>query len=230
MTRIPPLGVALLLCLPTTAMYASTSLACSCAPAPDAAAALAGAHTVFEGKVVQSNAENAQAGGPVPLAPGPMLHRFQVLRSWKGEPTELVTVRTPGSAAACGRSYRKGQTYLVYASIDPDGLLRDTLCTRTRSSAEAQQDIASLDGKATAAPAAEPARVAEEPPPAAPPEPQAAAPPEPPPASPAEEDDDLDDAKPGCTVARASQQPGGPSLWLAAALVGAAVMRRRTRD
>jgi hypothetical protein len=221
MSRTLPLLVALLLCVPAATMFAVPSHACSCAPPKDAATALAAAHTVFEGRVVQSNPEDAQAGGPPPLVPGPILHRFEVTRSWKGEPAELVTVRTPGSSASCGRSYDKGVGYILYASLEPDGLLRDTLCTRTRKASDGQEDIAILDGKTTA-PATPAATSAEEQSPATTvPIPEAL---------PADSEDDLSRAKPGCTVSGSSQAPDGPTTWWSCTLLLAVAMVRRTRD
>jgi len=221
MSRALPLLVALLLCIPAATMFAGEAHACSCAPPKDAATALAGSHTVFEGRVVQSNPENAQAGGPPPLVPGPMLHRFEVIRSWKGEPADLVTVRTAGSSASCGRSYDKGVGYIIYASLEADGLLRDTLCTRTRKSNDSLEDIAILDGNSSTPAVAQEASSEEQVPATRAPTPKAL---------PEELDDDLSRAKPGCSVSGPSQAPGRHKTWWTCTLLLAVAMVRRKRD
>ena len=221
MTRKPALALAMLLSTAMAMMIASPSHACSCVPPKDAATALAGSHTVFEGRVVQSNAENAQAGGPPPLVPGPMLHRFEVIRSWKGEPEKLVTVRTPGSSASCGRSYKKGVSYLIYASLDGDGLLRDTLCTRTRKSSDADQDITILNSKHGTQSAPPQASAGEEGKTVPATTTQEAS---------GDEDDDLSKTTPGCPLGAASQTPAGHGAWWVCALLFAVTLVGRRRD
>jgi hypothetical protein len=138
---------------------AAPAAACSCARAADAATAMAAAHTVFEGRVVQINPENAQAAQPAPallesepaelhsgleLTAPKMLYRFEVLRSWKGDPATLVTIETPSQSATCGRSYVKDQSYLIYAFQGSEGRLADNSCTRSAPSGQATEDIDAL--------------------------------------------------------------------------------------
>jgi hypothetical protein len=148
----------------------------------DTATALAAAHTVFEGRVVQVNPENAQAAQPAEVLlesertslsvsdqvalsgglagnwmPAKMLYRFEVLRSWKGKPDALVTIETNRQGTACGRTYKKDQAYLIYAYAGTEGRLADNSCTRSAPSSKAGEDIASLDAiSAAASPAAPP--------------------------------------------------------------------------
>ncbi len=220
MRRTLGILVAALLCAGTASMPASPAHACSCQPAADATIALNAAHTVFEGRVVQSNPEDAQAGAPPPLVPGPTLYRFEVLRSWKGEPATLVTIRTPGSAAACGRSYDKGSTYLVYASQDTDGLLFDNLCSRTRKAADAESDFKLLDAGPTTAPSTTRAQ------PTAAPKTSTPAAPSPGPAS----SDEQDVGKPGCSLALPPAPSRPPAPWVLGVLVATAALVRRKRN
>ncbi len=140
-------------------LHASPVEACSCARAPDAKTALAGAQIVFEGRVVQDNLENEQAAQPAPALPDSpshdlleatearnpqRLYRFEVLHRWKGETANLVTIETPSQGAACGRTYKRDTTYLIYAYAGAEGRLSDNLCTRSASIAQAREDLEAL--------------------------------------------------------------------------------------
>jgi len=152
--------------------------------------------------------------------PGPTLYRFKVLRSWKGKHDELVTVRTPGSAASCGRSYDKTGTYLVYASLDSDGLLFDNLCSRTRKTADAQPDLLILDAAAIPEPGAAETRPAaaanSETSQEASSDPAGSEPPAP--------------GEPGCSLASPDASFQHTAPWLLSALLAAVVGVRRKRD
>ncbi len=161
--------LALTVLLPTT-----SALACSCAVANDAAAGLEGADVVFEGKVIHSNRSDAMAARP-PVLPEHATngagieqpnvlrrgmisqtvdYRFAVERSWKGATEPILQLRTPASSAACGRRFESGSTYLVYANRDGDGVLFDTLCSRSRESVAAVPDIKFLNSATATKPPA----------------------------------------------------------------------------
>lgn len=114
---------------------APSALACSCAPPPPPAVALERAGAVFEG---------VTSSLPEPLPEGGVLYRFEVLRVWKGSPGAQAAITTAAISAACGRSYAKGSTWLVYASRRDDGTLSDSLCSRSRPSEQAAEDFAAL--------------------------------------------------------------------------------------
>lgn len=112
--------------------------ACSCALPPPPVEALGQATAVFEGELLDSC---VQGSGVMNRT-----SRFLVLRAWKGVSAEtIVSVRTASSSAACGydTAWATGTLVLVYAGTI-DGVLTTTLCTRTRLSSEAQDDIAAL--------------------------------------------------------------------------------------
>ena len=69
----------------------------------------------------------------------PVEYRFNVTRYWKGEVGMEARVFTNASSAACGRSYSKGTTYVIYGSLR-DGKVRDSACSRTRSAENATDD------------------------------------------------------------------------------------------
>ncbi|MBT8469118.1 MAG: hypothetical protein KJN97_10245, partial [Deltaproteobacteria bacterium] len=49
--------------------------------------------------------------------------------------------RTAGSSAACGYTFVKGETYLVYADRDEADPMRVSLCSRTALVADAEEDL-----------------------------------------------------------------------------------------
>jgi hypothetical protein len=119
----------------------SAARACSCLPAPPPAEALARAAVVFEGRTF---AHEKIGEGP---GPGRIRYSFEVIRHFKGDPGPKVTLETAGHSAACGRSFRQGVPYLVYAR-ERRGQLTDNLCSRTRLSSAASEDFEVL-GKGT---------------------------------------------------------------------------------
>lgn len=128
--------------------------ACSCAPPRTPVEALQDADAVFEG-TVQSGGQRAQGGLSISSAMAPIT--FVVLRAWKGaEKGKTVSVITSGSTASCGFPFANGKTYLVYAFKNPDtGKLGTGLCSRTKASSEAAEDIKEIDlnkGKASQPP------------------------------------------------------------------------------
>ena len=68
---------------------------------------------------------------------------FRVLGAFKGVDKEAV-VYTSDNSAACGFPFEVGEQYLVYAG-EADGRLHTGLCTRTKSLAQADEDLEALD-------------------------------------------------------------------------------------
>ena len=50
-------------------------------------------------------------------------------------------VVTPVSSEACGVKFVAGERYLIYALRAPDGVLRTSICNRTRLLAESEEDV-----------------------------------------------------------------------------------------
>ncbi len=122
--------------------------ACSCLPPEPPKEALEKAEAVFVGRLVEVSEE----GGGNMLAR--RRYQFEVSRYWKGELGKTTTLTSAVSSAACGRSYAQDEEYLIYASVDANGGgLVDFLCSRTRTLASADEDLAVLGpGEAIAAP------------------------------------------------------------------------------
>lgn len=112
--------------------------ACSCAGGQLPADAARQADAVFEGRVVRAPTRRTGSFSEQTK------YEFSVVRSWKGDLPQTVTIKTAASSAACGRRYNSGEVYLVYASRGDDNRLHDNLCSRTRKSRAASEDFASL--------------------------------------------------------------------------------------
>jgi hypothetical protein len=118
------------------------ALACKCMIA-EPPAAREDASAVFEGRVVSITEHKGEGA----------LDRHQVklsvVRTWKGlEQREQVDVFTNGSSAACGYTFAKDATYLVYAN-EHEGELSVSGCSRTRPLADAADDLAFLGAGST---------------------------------------------------------------------------------
>ncbi len=95
---------------------------------------LSSSYAVFTGEVTNIEPNTATKFGGVEIT-------LQVMKVWKGEIGAQVQVRTAGSSAACGYSFVKGETYLVYADRDEADPMRVSLCSRTALVANAQEDL-----------------------------------------------------------------------------------------
>lgn len=139
--------------------------ACSCAPPSPPEIAIARAAAVFEGRTYGVHREN-----------GKLRFSFEVLRVWKGSLPSTVDVWTASDSAACGRGYEAGVSYVIYAHELPGGQLGDGMCSRSRPTTSATEDLAVLGGSHEPQraqtdpgerPAVEPPRIETAPPPLA---------------------------------------------------------------
>jgi len=112
-------------------------------PVPPAQA-LAEAQAVFRGTVVGLDEPSAGCGGTMSSA-DPVTVSFQVDEVWKGEVAVDQQLTTAVEGASCGFSFSEGKEYVVYARDGgADGGLNVSLCSRTRTVAEASEDLAAL--------------------------------------------------------------------------------------
>jgi hypothetical protein len=121
--------------------------ACSCAY-PEAESSLRDADVVFEGTVV-GRAEPVQVPLGIEGYRGAIRFRFRVARYFKGQRGSEAVVYTIDQGTACGAAYESTDPYLVYGGLLENGLLTDSLCSRTRLLSEAAEDLALL-GEGTA--------------------------------------------------------------------------------
>ena len=114
------------------------ALACSCAgeiSPPCGSLVMTG--PVFVG-TVQSRREvppGREHSGPE------YLFEFLVVEPFSGVTARNVTVQTATDTAACGYPFEVGRTYLVYPWPDARGVLRASICSRTRPIEDATHDL-----------------------------------------------------------------------------------------
>lgn len=111
--------------------------ACTCGPSGSPAEALERADAVFAGKVTSITFKGTS---PYRLSSAdPVEVEFRVSRVWKGPRRETRTVETENSGISCGYQFKKGQTYIVYATDGYTGM-----CSRTAPAWRAFADLMAL--------------------------------------------------------------------------------------
>jgi MYXO-CTERM domain-containing protein len=182
--------------------------ACSCLVPPPPEQALAEADAVFEARPFGMSSDDQRAR-----------YSFEVDRVWKGDVGLRVEISTALHSATCGRSYRIGTQYVIYARRGQAGELTDVLCSRTRASTSAAEDLQVLgaghEPREQAAPEPEPGPEPTEPP-RIEPSPVQGVPVEPPPATPSSR---------GCAIAM--EKPHASSALALLGLFAVAIRRRR---
>ena len=108
--------------------------ACSCMQLSPSEG-LSSSHAVFTGEVTDID---AKPGDPIWWARN---HPPREAAAWKGDPEREIKVHTAGSSAACGYTFVRGETYLVYAVRDDADPMRVSLCSRTAPVANAKEDL-----------------------------------------------------------------------------------------
>ena len=81
----------------------------------------------------------------------PMVYKFSIEQSYLGVSGTEVEVRTGSGGGDCGYEFKIGQRYLVYAYRYKDNL-STSICTRTRSFSNANEDLAFLGTLSSATP------------------------------------------------------------------------------
>jgi hypothetical protein len=119
----------------------ASAIACSCLESAAPAEELKSSAAVFSAKVreIKRSAGNVEVG-------------FKVIKQWKGNGRPAQVVFTASSSAACGYTFQRGESYLVYAGEDEDGRLVTSHCRRTAKLKDAGRDVKELD-RALASPA-----------------------------------------------------------------------------
>jgi hypothetical protein len=120
----------------------ATAFACSCAPPPGPTKSLEVAAGVVEARAV--------AGPSMQADDWTVEYQFEVLRTWKGDFGRSLTVETASESATCGRMFSIGTTYILYLQNVRGDRASDYLCSRTRPSERALEDLTALgEGTAT---------------------------------------------------------------------------------
>ncbi|HWP42272.1 MAG TPA: hypothetical protein VNO14_03480 [Blastocatellia bacterium] len=121
----------------------SSGLACTCLPAKNATEEIGRSAAVFSGKVIEIRRDE---GAKDLFATVEAV--FEVERAWKGIEKKTVSVFTSSQSSACGYGFKRGESYLVYASEGREGRLITSICSRTRLLKDANDDLKELgEGK-----------------------------------------------------------------------------------
>jgi len=118
------------------------SIACSCIPPDPVDREFHKASAVFEGRVTDIGQNFAFWRTP----PNTRIS-FEVARVWKGPTNRTITVQSSPNSASCGYEFTIGEEYLVYTHGEQP--LNVTLCSLTKSLADAQNDISQLNALVT---------------------------------------------------------------------------------
>ena len=122
--------------------------ACSCAMPGIPAEELANSSLVFAGSAVSVREDQPFLGIDRMPANGPTTLEFKVDTVWKGNTKETMTLETARYGASCGFTFVEEEEYIVYSR---DGKTV-SLCSRTRSLIDAQEDLAALGEGESAGP------------------------------------------------------------------------------
>lgn len=115
---------------------ATRAYACDC-PAQSPTDAFSASVAVLEGRVLRVSPAVVEEGAATVAV------ELSVVRTWKGAEHERITLHTAAHADACGFSFARDESYLVYATEHADHLWVDR-CGRTRLIAEASADLKAL--------------------------------------------------------------------------------------
>jgi hypothetical protein len=127
LASIPAL-VAAVLALPAPAS------ACSCVQPPPPSTALEQASAVFEARVARVEVDSARLR---------MTAHLIVIRQWKGDLPEDVTVTTASQGSLCGFPFVADQRVLLYVDGEIDAM-SVSMCSRSRPMEQAGEDLAAL--------------------------------------------------------------------------------------
>ncbi len=131
-------GIVCLVLVSLVALNVGQSLACSCIITDDPLEAASNSDAVFSGIVTAITLEGSQFNGTNVVD-------FDVTGSWKMVQEPTLVLETAVNGALCGYTFVVGVEYFVYANYDAATERYSThLCTRTRTYANAQDDLDAL--------------------------------------------------------------------------------------
>lgn len=116
-------------------MAPGPAYACSCVENPPPGEALEMSAAVFAGRVVSLKLHERPDGTWSTV--DPVTVEFEISRVWKGHDYQTTYLTTARSGASCGFAFVEGEEYLVYSH----NAATVSLCSRTRSMAEAEEDL-----------------------------------------------------------------------------------------
>src|SRR5437764_3457196 len=120
-------------------LVASRTFACECAGSRPPCQEYWEASVVFIGTVINSRTVTVKEGTYPEQMRAVRISLDEIFRGVEGAEVEVLTGFGGGD---CGFGFRQAQQYLVYTYRSDDGKLRTSICTRTRSISEAENDLA----------------------------------------------------------------------------------------
>jgi hypothetical protein len=148
------LTTSLLLILIFLAAFERTGWACSCAGPEGPSAAYRSAKAVFLGTAVESAPRTRKmevspisgknAGQREMIEVEGYSFTFEIVEAFKGIKGKSVKIATDPGGGMCGYYFEVGKEYLVYAYGASEDSLGTSICSRTRSVSDAQDDLALL--------------------------------------------------------------------------------------
>ncbi len=126
----------------------SSAEACSCLGGASLAQSIEAADVLFLGRVTAVEdltpvRDNGDGSVTVFAGSTPERATVDVLRAFRGSATASVQMTSDGGG--CDLPFRKGETWLVYGRVTPQGIKTDK-CHRTRLLSRARPDIEFLEG------------------------------------------------------------------------------------
>lgn len=115
-----------------------TAYSCSCMMPESTEISLNKSSSVFVGKVIEVEKSN-NFGNSL----NNVNVKLNVTEIFKGENLTELNVKTSSSSASCGFNFEESEEYLIYANKE-DNDLTVSLCSRTTSLQNAQQDLNEL--------------------------------------------------------------------------------------
>ena len=127
-------------------VHTNPASACSCISSGPPCQGYFQVDAVFAGAVTVIS----EIDGPPDLPYPRRLVRFAVERGFRGVDAATAEAVTGMGGGDCGYPFKTGERYLVYAYRNQEGRLATGICSRTRPLAEADEDLAFIQGLRTA--------------------------------------------------------------------------------
>jgi hypothetical protein len=116
--------------------------ACSCRAPVTTAKAFKHSLAVFRGKVVKISVPSLDRIGVTHT--GAQRVKFEIVKQWKGEPSDITVVVTQLTAEECGFGFEDQKEYLVYVVAEPKQI-QTGICSGTKSVVDAEHEMQELD-------------------------------------------------------------------------------------
>ena len=142
-TVIPIFFFLLVFCFLPTA----TAQACSCNAPATTSKSFKRSVAVFRGKVVKISIPSLDRIGVTHT--GAQRVKFEIVKQWKGEPSDITVVVTQLTAEECGFGFEEQKEYLVYVVAEPKQI-QTGICSGTKSVVDAEHEMQELDHLAAA--------------------------------------------------------------------------------